>query len=78
MAHPTKDEDHGRPMTRDEAAKYSDVMLAHMSVDEDCGPGATAKLYAELMADIWPDKKDLTGDDVAGFVMQMLTLKETP
>ena len=78
MAHPTRTEDHGRPMTRNEAAKYSDVMLAHMSVDEDCGPGASAKLYAELMADIWPDKKDLTGDDVAGFVMQMMALETTP
>jgi hypothetical protein len=67
-----------RPMKRNEAAQYSDLMLAHLSVDEDCGEGATAKLYAELMADIWPTKEDFTDDDVAGFMVQLMALEPTP
>ena len=59
-------------MDRDEAARAADVVLPHLSVDDDCGQGATSRLYAQVMEDIWPSKTNLTDDDVARFVIALM------
>jgi hypothetical protein len=65
-------------MRREEVASRAHEAMLPLSIDDDLGEAATAKLYGDLLADVFPGREDFGECDLIAFVRALQQFRLLP